>query len=128
MAEVIVRVFRFGVVGVIGIFIDFSITWLLKEKLRINKFLANATGFSIAVFSNYMLNRVWTFENSNPDISTQFLVFGIVSLVGLVLNTSIIYILNKKKGLNFYLGKILAIAIVFIWNFFANSFITFHYA
>ncbi|MDR1742247.1 MAG: GtrA family protein [Dysgonamonadaceae bacterium] len=116
---------KFGVVGFSGTFIDFFFTWLCKEKLKFNKFVANSIGFVLAATSNYFFNRVWTFRSHNPEIGTEYTLFILISLVGLGLNNLIIYILNEKFKMNFYLAKVFAIGVVMVWNFFANYFITF---
>ncbi len=67
MTDMISRMIRFGIVGASGILVDFSITWLFKERLKLNKFVANSLGFITAVTTNYLLNRVWTFQNTNPQ-------------------------------------------------------------
>src|SRR5690606_41657992 len=89
--------FKFGVVGFIGLCIDFSITYMLKEKLLWNKFIANAVGFSVAVISNYVLNRLWTFENSDPRIIRQLVLFIGISLVGLGIKKLTLYILHQQR-------------------------------
>lgn len=60
---------KFCVVGGSGVFVDFGVTYLCKEWLRLNKYLANSLGFLCASTSNYVLNRIWTFHNENPDIA-----------------------------------------------------------
>jgi len=126
MNEFVIRIFRFGLAGMAGIVIDFGITWLCKEKSRIHKFAANAAGFSVAVISNYTINRLWTFQNNNPAIVQQFTSFLLISMVGLVCNTAILYLLHERKRIPFYPGKLMAIIIVFCWNFTANNYLTFH--
>jgi len=105
--------------------IDFGTTWLCKEKLKWNKYVSNACGFSLAVICNYSINRRWTFTSNNPHWVKQFTLFVVVSLIGLLLNTGFLYFFHQKKAKNFYLAKFLAILIVFIWNFLANFFFTF---
>jgi len=116
---------KFAAVGLLGMGIDFFITWICKEKLQINKFIANGIGFSIAVVNNYIFNRIWTFSSKNPQVFQQFLYFLGISSIGLLLNTSFLYLFHQKLKLNFYLSKLLAIGIVFIWNFTANLLFTF---
>ena len=41
-----------------GMVIDFSLTWLFKDVLHVNKFLANAIGFSAAVMSNAPARKI----------------------------------------------------------------------
>jgi putative flippase GtrA len=116
---------KFGVVGFSGVFVDFGVTWLCREKLRLNQYVANSIGFLCAVVSNYTLNRVWTFQSQDPAVATQFSKFLLASLVGLALNNGIIYLLNERLRLNFYVAKLIATAVVTVWNFWANYTFTF---
>jgi putative flippase GtrA len=120
------QILKFGLVGVIGMIVDFSITWLCKEKLKFNKYLSNSLGFCFALLNNFILNKYWTFQQSNENINTQFLKFAIVSTIGLVINNLILYGLNKYVKANFYFLKLLTIGIVFFWNYFMNTLFTFH--
>ncbi len=119
------KLLKFGVVGFSGVFVDFGITYLCKEILRIQKYVANAIGFTIAASSNYILNRIWTFESHNPEIVWEYSRFLGISLIGLLINTLVIYLLVSKSKMNFYLAKLIAIVIVTMWNFVANLNYTF---
>jgi putative flippase GtrA len=55
---------RFAVVGVIGFVVDFSILSILTLSLKVDKFLAQAVAFPIAVGATWLLNRVWTFAGA----------------------------------------------------------------
>jgi len=123
--EIIYKFLKFGLVGFVGLLVDFSITWILKEKLKTNKFVANGLGFAVAASVNYLLNRVWTFNSSNPNIEREYLIFIFVSAIGLVINSFVLWFLVKKFKMNFYLAKLFAIGVTTIWNFFANLLITF---
>ena len=122
---VFLKFIKFCVVGFSGMIIDFGATWLLKEKVKINKYLANSCGFVLAASSNYILNRIWTFESQNSKIATEYFSFFAISLVGLGLNNLFLWILSDKLKLNFYLSKLIATAIVTLWNFGMNFFFTF---
>jgi len=115
---------KFGITGLSGMALDFSVTWLLKEVFSVQKLLANGIGFTVAVISNYLINRVWTFQ-SKAKMTRQFAGFATVSVIGLLLNTSIVYIFNHLLSLNFYLSKVIATGLVFIWNFSINYFFVF---
>ena len=116
---------KFCVVGASGMIVDFGVTYLLKEIVKINRYVANSVGFILAASSNFLLNRIWTFQSDNPDIATQYFSFIIISIIGLALNNLIIYILHGRLKKNFYISKLLAIFIVTIWNFCMNNFLTF---
>lgn len=116
---------KFCVVGVSGTAIDFGLTWLCKEIFKIPKFLANAIGFVVAATNNYILNRIWTWGSTSDQVGVEYVKFFTVSLIGLGLNTLILYVFNEKIKLNFYVSKVIATGVVMLWNFFANNFFTF---
>ena len=124
--EFLLKFVKFGIVGFTGVFIDFGITWFTKEILKIQKYVANAIGFTSAATSNYILNRIWTFESTNPRVMVEYTEFIIISLIGLGINTLVLWLLVSKLKMNFYVAKLFAIAVVTLWNFFANAFITFN--
>ncbi len=123
--SMLLKFLKFGVVGFSGVFVDFGITYLLREKAKIQQFVANAIGFCVAASSNYILNRIWTYESQNPQMLFEFGQFFFFSLIGLALNTLILWILVKKVKWNFYFSKLCAIGVVTIWNFIINTLITF---
>ena len=116
---------KFCVVGVTGTIIDFGLTWICKEKLKIHKFVANAIGFVVAATSNYILNRIWTWGSTNEQVGVEYFKFFGVSLIGLGLNTLILYLLHEKLKLNFWISKVFATGVVMVWNFLANHYFTF---
>ena len=121
----IFKFLKFIIVGFSGLIIDFGITFLCKEKVLLNKYLSNSIGFTIAASSNYVFNRIWTFNSNNPNITIEFSSFFFVSIIGLLINNSILWLIHNKMGINFYLAKFGAILVTTLWNFFANYFFTF---
>ncbi len=123
---ILFKFLKFGLVGFFGLLLDFGVTYLAKEKLNWNKYLANSLGFTIACSSNYILNRAWTFHSADPAIVWQFSKFLLVSVIGLLLNNLILYILTDRVKIRFYYAKFLAIVLVFFWNFSLNYLYTFN--
>jgi putative flippase GtrA len=121
----LLKFLKFCVVGFSGMVIDFSTTWLLKEKAKVNKYVANSTGFILAATSNYIWNRIWTFQSENSQIAVEYLSFILISVAGLGINNFVIYLLNDRLKFNFYLSKLLAIGVVTVWNFLMNFIFTF---
>lgn len=123
--ELIRKFLKFGIVGFSGLFIDFGFTYLSKEKLKVQKYFANAIGFLMAASSNYVLNRIWTFHSEDPEVFLEYSQFMFISLLGLAINTLVLWLIVSKLKWNFYIAKLVAIAVVTIWNFGANILITF---
>ena len=116
---------KFCTVGFSGMFIDFGTTWLLKEKAKINRYIANTCGFILAATSNYALNRIWTFESQNEQIAAEYLSFVFIAMVGLGINNTVLWFLSDRLRYNFYLSKIIATVFVTLWNFGMNFLFTF---
>jgi putative flippase GtrA len=126
---------KFGVVGVSGMVVDFGLTALCKGILGIPELLANAIGFTVAATSNYFLNRVWTWKSTSKEVGVEYAKFFFVSLIGLGLNSLIVLLLkdisivprfvNTTLDWDFWVAKVIATAIVTVWNFLANNFFTF---
>ena len=106
--------------------VDFGVTYLLKEKAKLNKFLSNSAGFVLAATNNYIWNRLWTFHSKNEDIPGEYLSFFIISLIGLGINNLTIYLLADRLKWNFYFSKLCATAVVMVWNFTMNLLVTFN--
>ena len=121
----LLKFIKFCMVGFSGIFVDFGFTYFFKEVVKLQKYVANAIGFTVAATTNYMLNRVWTFHSLNPHIAREFSRFFLIALIGLAINSAIIWLMNGKFKVNFYLSKLVATIIVTLWNFMINAYFTF---
>lgn len=119
----IFKFFKFIIVGLTGLIVDFSITILLKEKFRVHRYISNSAGFIVAASSNYLINRLWTFESNNPKVFAEYSTFLIISLIGLGINNFFLYLFEKK--VNFYFAKFFAVLVTSIWNFTANYYLNF---
>lgn len=121
----LLKFIKFCMVGFSGMILDFGTTWILKERVKVNKYLANSIGFLLAATSNYILNRYWTFHSDNKQIVTEYMSFMLISLAGMGINNGVIYLLHDKMKWNFYMAKVFAVGVVTLWNFGMNDLITF---
>ena len=118
---------KFSLIGIIGVVINFLITFLLKEYLKVNKYVSNSFGYLIAISFNFLANKFFTFKSDNSEIYDEVIKFIIVTSIGILINHIIVYLLTEKKNMNFYFSKIAAVIVVFIWNFTLHSIFTFKY-
>ena len=140
----IARFRKFAVVGMLGTVIDFGTLNLLILTFGFSKVLANTCSFTVAVVSNFIWNRLWTFpESKDRPIAPLLAQFVLVNIGGLLLNQAIFLSLDAwvlgeagamaapmatlalNIGLAHYrlaynLSKAIATIIVLFWNFGAN--------
>ncbi|USR90875.1 glycosyltransferase family 2 protein [Phormidium yuhuli AB48] len=120
------RFLRFGVVGLSGVFIDLAVFYVLREQWQLGLTRSAILSAEVAILNNFYWNDIWTFS----DLSRQqqgwrkrvkrLLKFNMVCLAGLILNVLIVNLLFNLLGVNEYLAKLLAIALVTLWNFSIN--------
>lgn len=138
------RFVKFGIVGAFGAIIDFGIFNLLIHFMKLIPFHASIFSFICAVFSNFLLNRYWTYPDSRTKrFRQQFIQFSIVSLVGLGIRSLLFSPIEKlllsianqiipasfvlsPTFIGYNLTLALLILVVMFWNFFVNRFWTYN--
>lgn len=138
------RFFRFAVVGIIGAVVDFGTFNLLTNIAGLTAVWASVISFIAAIISNFTWNRYWTYPDSrSKPLGRQLFQFSLVSMLGLLIRTPIIALLEPLlnrifTGLDFlpigfitaeFLANNLALAVavivVMFWNFFINRYWTY---
>lgn len=147
------RFAKFLVVGSWGFIVDFGMLTLLLKVVDlpglvventtfseiVGLILANSISFSLAVISNFTLNRFWTYPESRAFRKRiQLPQFTLVSVAGLLINnlifTASLPLFERLLGVLQFLpvaidayvpAKILATVVVLFWNFFINRYWTY---
>lgn len=115
--KLLIQIFKFIIVGGIATIIDYIIFYILHELLKVDTLPSNIISFSISVIYNYIASVKWVFDVKKDDPKKQFIIFMILSIIGLLINTTIVYI--TVDILNWYsmICKVIATGIVMIFNF-----------
>lgn len=119
------RFFRYGVVGGFGTVIHLVIIFLFVEYFKLTPIVSSVAGFFIVLVFSYFLNRFWTFQTKNTN-RFQFIKYVIVSVIGLVINISIMYITIDILLWPYLLGAITMSFFVALTNFILNQVWTFN--
>lgn len=118
MKKLIKQILKFGIVGGTAFIIDYSILYILTEFAGLNYLISAAISFSCSVIYNYILSIKWVFDTKKTmNKFHEFLLFIVLSVVGLLINEFIMWILVEKIFIYYMLAKIIATAIVMIYNF-----------
>jgi len=117
---------KFAAVGFLNTAIDFGILNFLIAVTGISKGVGiipmNAASFSIALVNSYFWNKEWVFPGRKQ---ANFAIFVAVTLIGLAINSGIVYVLTTYVSPVFVqsdklwanLAKVLATAVSLFWNF-----------
>lgn len=116
--KLIAQIFKFGIVGGIAFVIDFLLLFLFKELLSLPVLLSNTLSFIISTIYNYIASTKWVFDTRKDKNNRQkFIIFVIFSVIGLLINNIVMWILTGVINLYYLLSKIVATAFVMIFNF-----------
>lgn len=122
---------RYVVVGLSGTAIDLGSLYFMTELSGIDprvdpRFSLLVTiAFLLAVVNNYVLNRAWTFQSKDSNVTGEFGRFLIVALGGFLLTQLLMGLFVGYLGLWYMLSKAFTSGLVLIWNFALNKLWTF---
>lgn len=103
--------------------LDFLILYLLVNTFSVNYVLSSVISFSLAVLLNYYLCTLWIFKvRKVSNVYKEILFYSLISIVGLLLNSGLIWFLTETFTLQFLLSKVLATPIVLVWNFLGRKY------
>lgn len=109
---------RYFVVGVITFVINFSIYYSLINFAHIQYLVSESVGFFISIMINYMLCRKWVFDKDQiKNTLIEINVFLLISLVGLGLTDTFLFIFKEMFHMNYIWAMVVASIIVMFWNF-----------
>lgn len=124
MGSLFKQILRFGVVGGLAFFIDYSVLWVLVDLLSVNYLVASALSFSVSVVFNYVLSTLWVFEVTEAgNKAGNFIIFVVLSIVGLLLNLAIMWVGVDLFRINYLIVKIGSTGIVMVYNFITRKLI-----
>ena len=115
--KLLMQILKFGIVGGTSFLIDYGIFTILSQLLHIHYLIASILSFTISVIYNYILSIKWVFDVSKKQTTKEFAIFVILSVIGLGLNSLIMYISVDLLNIHEMISKILATAIVMVYNF-----------
>ncbi|MFH1530091.1 MAG: GtrA family protein [Pseudomonadota bacterium] len=146
LRAIVLRFLKFGVVGASGVVVNLGVYVALTRLLGLGESLLTqviAYGMSveISIFTNYLLNDLWTFRDRRAGASwpKRLWLFHLVSLVGFAINWGIfaglnlllahtggtmvghLVVLGRDVGnVDDLLAACIGIGAAMFWNFFGN--------
>jgi len=120
---------RFFTVGASGLFVNYVASFLLTTLMPgIWYIYATLFGIIISITSNFLLNKIWTFEDkdfSPKHFVKQYSLFISLCALGAVIQLSLVYAFVEYSHIQYAVSLIMAVAIASLSNFLLNKKITF---
>ena len=120
---------RFFTVGASGLAVNYVASLLLTTMLP-NIWYMHATIFGIilSITSNFLLNKIWTFEDRNfapRHFLRQYVLFLTLCALGAAIQLALVYVFVEYSEIPYALALILAVCVASVSNFLLNKKITF---
>lgn len=119
------QVVRFIVVGAGCAAVEFFLFTILVEHYHIQYLAANLVSLLVAVVLNYIISRKTVFEPGKHTANVEFIIFVLFTGIGVALNQFLLWYFVDQLVLNVMLGKVFAIGLVAVFNFFTKKHIVF---
>lgn len=121
MKKLIEQILKFGVVGIIATVIDFGVLYVLSQPLGMDPVISAGISFCVSLVFNYVASMRYVFTHrEDMSRSREFVIFLVLSLIGLAINEVIMaagVTVLGSSALAVMGTKVLATAIVMVWNF-----------
>ncbi|HEY2055331.1 MAG TPA: GtrA family protein [Solirubrobacterales bacterium] len=118
------QLLKFGVVGGSGYLINLGVFAFLSGNLGVYHAVAAVGAFCVAVTSNFLWNRYWTFGPGEGLAHIQAARFLAVSIACLVINLVVLELL-VGSGMGELTAQAIAVAVAMPFNFLGNKLWTF---
>ena len=116
--------FGYLIVGGLATIVEWAGFWLFSEKLSIEYLLATALAFAISTFANWLFGRLLVFRGKQQQsLLREILSVYLASIVGLLLNLLIMFLLVQLLGVENMIAKMAATVLVFTYNYLVRKLI-----
>ncbi len=121
-----IQLFRYLFVGGFAFVVDYGLLYALTEWAGLYYLVSASISFLAGLVANYLLSTGWIFKTSKMDNKVgEFVIFSIIGVIGLGLNSLLLYAFTDWIHIHYMISKLLSAAQVMLWNFFARKIILF---
>lgn len=126
--NLILQMFRYVFVGGTAFVADAGSLWGLTF-FGTNAYLAAAVAFVLGLAVNFWLSKalVFTKEDAHMAPVTEFIFYAVIGIIGLVLTEGLLFIGLEWLGMHVMAAKVVAAALVLVWNFAARKFLLYRH-
>ncbi len=110
-------------VSALALALDVVVLILLKERCGLPPVAAATISYLLGGVVQYVLCSWWVFPTQPDNAGTGFVVFLLLTLVGLVITDGVMKLLNGHT--HYLVAKGAAVALSFVWNFTSRKYLIF---
>lgn len=124
--DFIIRFIKFGIVGTSGIAVNNGMLWLLKEQVGLLLSIASIFAIGTAVFTNFLLNNYWTWNESKQTRKHSFFHrlwrYYLAASLGALINYVTLLSLTNYFDIYYLIANLAGIFLGMVSNFMLGEF------
>ena len=121
------QIYKFMIVGIVNAILLLVLTIFFTDYFNIFYLLSSVIAYEITIILGFIVHEYWTFVKVKKITKSyvRFLKYNIFYFLGLVIHSGFVFMLTNFFELHYLLSQLIAIAVVFLFNFFISKKITF---
>jgi putative flippase GtrA len=117
---------RYLVASAVALAVDAGLYISLIRLANVHYLAAAPVGYALGILVIYLMSTRWVFRTRRlTSARSEFLIFTLIGIAGLLLNQLVIYVCVERLSTSFELAKLASAAIVFGVNFGGRKLILF---
>ena len=98
---------------------NLGLLFVFTHFFGLHYLISGILAFCCAVVVSFIMQKKWAFSDHSTDAThKKFIIFLIVALINLGLNTLLLYFFTDICGVRYLVSQILASGIVAVWSYF----------
>jgi len=117
---------KYIIAGSIAAFIQLSFLYILTHFIGFWYVTSTTIAFVFSFFTSFILQKFWTFRDSNLErMKKQFAIFIVLGVVNFLLNPILLYAIVEWINIWYMFAQVIVGILLAFGNFIINKFITF---
>ena len=117
----LIQLFRYFFAGGTAAVVNILFLYIFTDIFHLYYLISNVLSFIFGLITNYVLSKKFIFRADVGNKGVEFMVYGLIGVVGLIFDTGLLYFFTGFLGFYYMISKIFSTIIVFLWNFAARK-------
>lgn len=118
--------FVYLIMGGLATVVDWGTFALFAYSMNWHYALSVTLSFTLGSLTNFSLNKYLNFDNKYKKLHYQFLVYLLIAIIGLAITLGIMFLCIEFIETGKMLARIIATALVLVYNFLGHKYVTFN--
>lgn len=113
------EIYKYTTVGAINGILVLALTMIFTSLFGIFYIISVIISYELSICLSFFMHDKWTFSNikKNSKWYIRFIKYNTFSLIGLLVNTTVLVFFTNQIGLHYGISEGIAILVTFIFNY-----------